>query len=91
MAGADRLNIEGPRVTLESTQVIALGVILHELGTNAAKHGALSVASGKVDLSWALDGNRVSLNWVERNGPPVLPPSCKGLGTKLIERGLRSA
>lgn len=87
----ERLTIEGPKVTLAPPQVIALGVVLHELGTNAAKHGALSTASGKVDLNWTLNGANVSLKWTERNGPKVRPPSRKGLGSKLIERGLPDA
>jgi PAS domain S-box-containing protein len=91
LEGGDRLVIAGPKVTLAPAQAIALGVVLHELGTNAAKYGALSVASGRVELSWVLNGDRVSLNWVERSGPPVMPPSRKGLGSKLIERGLPDA
>jgi two-component sensor histidine kinase len=78
-------------VTLAPTQVIALGVVLHELGTNAAKYGALSVEGGRVELSWRLHADRVSLTWAERNGPKVVPPSRKGLGSKLIERGLPDA
>ena len=80
-----------PKVTLAPPQVIALGVVLHELGTNAAKYGALSVESGRVELCWLLHEDRVCLTWAERNGPPVVPPSRKGLGSKLIERGLPDA
>jgi PAS domain S-box-containing protein len=91
LESGERLIIAGPKVTLAPAQAIALGVVLHELGTNAAKYGALSVAGGRVELSWVLNGDRVSLNWVERSGPPVSPPSRKGLGSKLIERGLPDA
>jgi two-component system CheB/CheR fusion protein len=91
LEGHDRLKIDGPKVMLVPTQVIALGVVLHELGTNAAKYGALSAEGGEIELSWMLHPDRVSLTWVERNGPPVMPPSRKGLGSKLIERGLPSA
>ena len=91
LEGHDRLKIDGPKVMLVPTQVIALGVVLHELGTNAAKYGALSAEGGEIELSWMLHPDRVSLSWVERNGPPVMPPSHKGLGSKLIERGLPSA
>lgn len=89
--GQDRLSIQGPQVTLGPAQAIALGVVLHELGTNAAKYGALSNGSGKVVLSWTLAPGRVSLKWTERHGPPVTPPSRKGLGSKLIQRGLPDA
>jgi two-component sensor histidine kinase len=91
LAGGDRLKLDGPKVMLVPTQVIALGVVLHELGTNAAKYGALSVEGGEVELSWMLHPDRVSLTWTERNGPKVAPPSRKGLGSKLIERGLPDA
>jgi PAS domain S-box-containing protein len=87
----DRLTIEGPKVTLVPAQAIALGVVLHELGTNAAKYGALSNGRGTVELSWTLGPGRVNLAWAERHGPPVAPPSRKGLGSKLIQRGLPDA
>jgi PAS domain S-box-containing protein len=89
--GGDRLKVVGPQVTLAPAQVIALGVVLHELGTNAAKFGALSRDGGRVELTWTLDEDRISLVWAERNGPKVTPPSRKGLGSKLIERGLPNA
>ena len=91
LEGQDRLTIEGPKVTLSPPQAIALGVVLHELGTNAARYGALSNGTGRVDLSWTLGAGRVNLAWAERHGPPVLPPQRKGLGTKLIQRGLPDA
>jgi PAS domain S-box-containing protein len=89
--GGDRLKIEGPKVKLAPPQAIALGVVLHELGTNAAKFGALSVDRGKVELFWTLGADCVSLSWVEGHGPPVTPPSRRGLGSKLIQRGLPDA
>ena len=89
--GQNRLTIEGPKVTLSPPQAIALGIVLHELGANAARYGALSNGVGRVDLSWTLGPERVNLAWAERQGPPVLPPQRKGLGTKLIQRGLPDA
>jgi PAS domain S-box-containing protein len=86
-----RLKVEGPSVTLAPPQVIALGVVLHELGTNAAKYGALSRERGHVELSWQLKDDCVAITWSERNGPKVKPPTRKGLGSKLIERGLPNA
>jgi two-component sensor histidine kinase len=68
--------------------VIALGVILHELGTNAVRYGALSVDGGEVEIGWVLGIDRIHLTWTERHGPLVAPPAHKGLGSKLIERGL---
>ena len=80
---------------LKPGQVIALGAVLHELATNAYKYGALSVASGSVELGWALtrkDGvDHVELSWHERGGPRVKRPSKKGLGSRIIQRGLPNA
>ena len=91
LEGQERLSIEGPKVTLSPPQAIALGVVLHELGTNAARYGALSNGIGRVNLSWTLGPGRVVLAWAERQGPPVVPPQRRGLGTKLIQRGLPDA
>jgi two-component sensor histidine kinase len=67
-----------------------LGLVLHELGTNAQKHGALSVPSGCVQLSWAVrkeDKKSVlEMSWSELGGPPVRPPEARGFGMALIER-----
>jgi two-component sensor histidine kinase len=65
---------------------------LHELAINALKYGALSDASGAVDLAWLVDRQcsppRLKLRWTERDGPPVAPPTRRGFGTRLIERSL---
>ena len=94
-AGDGRLTLDGPAVRLVPTQVTALGIVLHELGTNAGKYGALSAEGGKVALSWELSreasGDRLRLSWTERGGPRVAPPSQRGLGSRLIERGLPDA
>jgi two-component sensor histidine kinase len=71
--------------------------MLHELATNAAKYGALSVPDGRVSVHWTLDpdgtagGATVRLIWSEADGPPVTPPTHKGFGSRLIERGLVGA
>lgn len=81
--------IAGPDVLLdgEAAQVIALAI--HELATNAAKYGALSVKSGRVAVLWSLaaDGyeeNRLCIDWQENGGPQVVPPTRSGLGTGMI-------
>jgi two-component sensor histidine kinase len=66
---------------------------VHELATNAAKYGALSVPTGQVSISWAIipgDPKCLSLCWREHGGPPVAPPTRKGFGSRLIERSLAS-
>jgi len=94
-ADSDRLTIAGPPAKLGPTQVIAFGLVLHELATNACKHGALSVDTGRVELGWDVrreDGaDHLHLTWTERHGPAVAPPSRQGLGSRLIARGLPDA
>lgn len=91
-----RFRIKGPRVALSAQAATALALILHELATNAAKHGALSTGEGRVAITWTLTGaagdeERLRLRWQERGGPPVEPPRRQGFGTRLIEEGLRGA
>lgn len=79
----------GPDVTLPSSQVLTLTLALHELATNAAKYGALSVPEGKVTISWDVsqdaEGAQVlSLSWRESGGPRVIVPETHGFGTRLI-------
>ena len=70
---------------------MTFNMVLHELTTNAAKHGALSVSGGSVDAHWRIDQSNGDLvfNWKERGGPPVVPPTRRGFGTIVIERSLR--
>ena len=90
-----RIRITGERVLLPATLAVPIGLVLHELGTNAAKHGALSVPRGYVTLSWkstnGTEDRRVQLEWREHNGPPVVAPVRRGFGSTLIERGLADA
>jgi two-component sensor histidine kinase len=67
---------------------MALSLMLHELATNAAKYGALSVPEGRVTLSWAVKGAMLSLEWRESGGPAVKEPASKGLGSRLLDRML---
>jgi two-component sensor histidine kinase len=88
---AGRFSVSGPPVSLRPKAVLALGLMLHELSTNALKYGALSAEEGRVEIRWwreEADPQMVRLRWTERGGPPVSPPARKGFGTKLIERGL---
>ena len=90
-----RFSVSGPAVRLGPRQMLALSMALHELGTNAAKYGALSVATGRVEVAWTTtrnaNGRTLRLQWRERGGPAVLPPPRRGFGSKLIERALRDA
>ena len=89
---ADPATVEtrGERLILPPQQGLTLGLILHELATNAAKYGALSVPGGRVEIDWRVEQRggqqRVELRWAERGGPTVEPPTRRGFGTGLIER-----
>lgn len=87
--GPERYDLAGPEIDLAPAQALALGMILHELATNAAKYGALSSPRGCVRISWSLDDAlRLALDWREDGGPPVVSPTRRGFGSRLIERSL---
>ncbi len=83
-----RCSVSGPAVELPPNLALHLALVLHELGTNAAKYGALSNSEGHVFIDWRLQDGRLLLNWRESGGPPVTPPSRKGFGSVLVERSL---
>jgi len=86
-----RFHVEGPNVRLGSRPALGVALMLHELGTNAAKYGALSVVEGRVRITWHTDANGdVEWQWAEQGGPDVHPPQRRGFGSSLIERGLTS-
>lgn len=80
--------LEGADVDLTPTEALALGLVVHELATNAAKYGALSADTGCVTVSWAVTERTLRLTWRERDGPPVGSPTRRGFGSRLIERSL---
>jgi PAS domain S-box-containing protein len=86
----ERVRLEGPEIRLPPKTAVALALAMHELATNAAKYGALSVAEGKVQICWGAGGDRLALVWSESGGPPVTPPASRGFGTRMIERALSS-
>ncbi|MDG4874118.1 HWE histidine kinase domain-containing protein [Mesorhizobium sp. WSM4935] len=89
-ASPQSIQIEsGTEVHLDTKQLVSLGLALHELATNALKYGALSTAGGQVQLRWTVeDKNLLRLNWTERGGPKVTPPSSTGYGTQLLQFAL---
>ncbi len=90
---AKRISYSGPSVTLEAQVALHLALVLHELGTNACKYGALSVASGNLSLRWSVqDGeDRVLLlHWQEFGSPKVTAPETQGFGSVLIQQSLSS-
>jgi putative addiction module CopG family antidote len=88
-ASGQHFHIDGPRLHLTPSVALALAMALHELTTNALKYGALSSADGHVSITWKVtrdDGPFLWLRWEEQGGPPVVAPTRKGFGTRLIER-----
>ncbi|MWP40124.1 PAS domain-containing protein [Rhodobacter sphaeroides] len=88
--GERRIDLTGPDVLLSPTQALALGMVIHELATNAAKYGALSGGAGRVSLGWTIEHGRVGIAWQEHDGPPVARPDHKGFGLTLIEGQVQS-
>jgi PAS domain S-box-containing protein len=81
-----RVRIEGPAVMLEPSTAQTTAISLHELATNAAKYGSLSAADGRVEISWSLTADGLTLRWIESGGPPVIaPPTHRGFGTRVME------
>jgi PAS domain S-box-containing protein len=80
-----RITDDGPRLRLNAVAAQAIGLALHELATNAAKYGALSVDAGHVDVSWRLEGDKFMMSWTERNGPPVSRPERRGFGSTVVD------
>src|SRR5581483_335906 len=87
--GDGRIDLAGPAVDLDAETTLAVGMVAHELATNAAKYGSLSQSEGRLSVRWSVDGTgRLRIDWAERGGPPVTAPSRSGFGSKLIERSL---
>ena len=84
-----RLELKGPAIVVQPETATSLGLILHELATNASKYGALSVPTGSVSLVWRVGGTgnppSLHITWRETGGPPVKPPTRRGFGSQLIE------
>jgi PAS domain S-box-containing protein len=85
-----RIRIAGPDLRLDAKTALGLTLILHELGTNAVKYGALSNDTGRIEISWTLDdaGETAHFEWRERGGPRVEEPTRQGFGSSLIRRSL---
>ena len=89
------ITCSGPDIQLKPREAVHLGLVLHELGTNARKYGALKVPKGRLSVSWSLAGDSarhyLEIKWVETGGPVVSPPTRQGFGTLLIERGIKDS
>src|SRR5262249_60605364 len=80
----ERVTAAGPDVSLEPRTAQTLALALHELATNAAKYGSLSVMSGRVEVNWELQPRNLLLRWTESGGPCPQPPAAPGFGLRMI-------
>lgn len=87
---SNRVLLDGEPLELNPKAVHAFGMVLHELATNACKHGALSNEAGRVRIAWAMDeaAQTLAFSWEEEDGPPVVDSGHKGFGTRTLERML---
>jgi len=87
-----RVFLDGPEVFLNPNAAQGFALIMHELATNAVKHGAMTTQSGTISVRWSLDATSsepgIVFRWEERGGPPATPPKRKGFGTVLLERAV---
>ena len=85
--GEHIINIDGPPVELAPNDALSFGLAIHELATNAAKYGALSVPEGRVSIYWTqVEEQLAEVEWRESEGPEVKPHRRRGFGTELIEK-----
>jgi two-component sensor histidine kinase len=91
--GEDRFKVAGPSLVIKSRQALALSLAIHELATNALKYGALTVASGRVSITWTVENHQATPKftfiWQELGGPPPSEPASMGFGSRLISRVLK--
>ncbi|MGU3666515.1 sensor histidine kinase [Methylobacterium sp. A49B] len=92
-AAPRRFGLNGPDIELPPRYVLALGMTIHELTTNAAKYGALAAEGGRIDITWHVattdrPTRTLALEWRESGGPPVTAPQRRGFGTRLISSGI---
>jgi PAS domain S-box-containing protein len=80
----DKVSLHGPDISLQPSTAQGLALALHELATNAAKHGALSSINGKLSLTWQLRPDALVLEWTESGGPPITPPTSRSFGLRVI-------
>jgi two-component sensor histidine kinase len=82
-----RVALDGPAISLPSEMAVPIGMALHELATNAVKHGALRDPDGRIEVTWTIeDGKALAVTWNEHDGGPVALPTREGFGSQLLKR-----
>jgi two-component system CheB/CheR fusion protein len=89
----NNVSLAGPALLLTARGALAVGMVVHELVTNAVKYGGLSVPSGRVTIHWDVEphagGSQLVWHWIEQGGPSATAPERNGFGLTLIERSLK--
>jgi two-component sensor histidine kinase len=89
---SSQISVQGPAVLLKPEAAQSLGLAIHELATNAAKYGGLSVPTGRVSIAWQVQpGDGIEIVWTESGGPGVAEPQRRGFGSLVVERNLAHA
>lgn len=89
-SGQSQVSLEGPEILVGATGATSFALVLHEVATNAAKHGSLSQATGRVSITWRIEEEHMVLTWLERGGPPIAgPPTRRGFGAELAQMSAR--
>ena len=87
---AEKIEISGPKVSLLPHMAQGLALALHEMATNAAKHGALSSMAGKVSVTWQAQPESLVLQWIETGGPRIVPPPARSFGLNVIRASIEN-
>ncbi len=88
-AFSGRIRVSVPRMGVGENSATTLALVIHELATNSVKYGALSSDEGTLDLSGSLEGEDLSIVWMERGGPTIdIPAAPSGYGSRLVDRSV---
>lgn len=85
---SSRIRVADDLIILPAPLALSLTLVVHEIATNAAKYGALSTPSARIDVNWMANGTYVQMTWTESGGPNVPYPTRKGLGLELLQQAL---
>lgn len=88
--GPDKIKVDGPEIHLSPAAAQTLALTLHEMATNAAKYGALSTASGSLDVNWAIEKGDLVLKWIEKGMPTPTKAPTDGLGTRIVKQSIEA-
>ncbi|MBS1300985.1 HWE histidine kinase domain-containing protein [Loktanella sp. SALINAS62] len=81
-----QVTIDGPDLGLQNSALQSMGLMLHELATNATKYGALSVPEGRLSITWTIAADMLTFEWREIDGPAVVAPSYVGFGSSVLQK-----